>query len=91
MSELSHLVNWKRKQSSFQRVAAECEKTGYAVFIGKDSSVMLHLAMKAFYRRSRRSHSLHVNTTRKCKEMIDFRDRRQKISESMLEYINRRC
>ena len=44
--------------------------------IGKDSSVMLHLAMKAFYPSSPPFPLLHVDTTWKFREMIEFRDRR---------------
>ena len=44
--------------------------------IGKDSSVMLHLAMKAFWPSKPPFPLLHVDTTWKFKEMIAFRDRR---------------
>ena len=57
--------------------------------IGKDSSVMLHLAMKAFYPEKPPFPFLHVNTTWKFREMIEFRDRRAKeLGIEMLEYIN---
>ena len=57
--------------------------------IGKDSSVMLHLAMKAFYPEKPPFPFLHVNTTWKFKEMIEFRDRRAKeLGIEMIEYIN---
>ncbi len=46
--------------------------------IGKDSSVMLHLAMKAFYPSKPPFPLLHVDTLWKFKEMIEFRDRRVK-------------
>ncbi|WOE71218.1 sulfate adenylyltransferase subunit CysD [Hydrogenimonas thermophila] len=46
--------------------------------IGKDSSVMLHLAMKAFYPAKPPFPLLHVDTLWKFKEMIEFRDRRVK-------------
>lgn len=57
--------------------------------IGKDSSVMLHLAMKAFYPAKPPFPFLHVNTTWKFKEMIEFRDNvAKKLGIEMLEYIN---
>ena len=46
--------------------------------IGKDSSVMLHLAMKAFYPAKPPFKFLHVDTLWKFKEMIEFRDKRVK-------------
>lgn len=72
-----------------REVAAECEKPVMLYSIGKDSSVMLHLAMKAFYPEKPPFPFLHVNTTWKFKEMIEFRDRRAKeLGIEMLEYIN---
>ena len=54
MSELSHLDKLEAEAIYIIReVAAECEKPVMLYSIGKDSSVMFHLAMKAFYRRSR--------------------------------------
>ena len=50
MSELSHLDKLEAEAIYIIReVAAECEKPVMLYSIGKDSSVMLHLAMKAFY------------------------------------------
>ncbi len=72
-----------------RETAAECEKPVMLYSIGKDSSVMLHLAMKAFYPEKPPFPFLHVNTTYKFKEMIEFRDRRAKeCGIEMLEYIN---
>ena len=57
MSELSHLDELEAEAIYIIReVAAECEKPVMLYSIGKDSSVMLHLAMKAFIRRSRLFH-----------------------------------
>lgn len=57
--------------------------------IGKDSSVMLHLAMKAFYPEKPPFPFLHVDTTWKFKEMIEFRDRiAKKYGIDMLVYTN---
>ena len=72
-----------------REVIAECEKPVMLYSIGKDSSVMLHLAMKAFYPEKPPFPFLHVNTTWKFKEMIAFRDKRAKeLGIEMLEYIN---
>ena len=57
--------------------------------IGKDSSVMLHLALKAFYPEKPPFPFLNVNTTWKFKEMIEFRDKTaKKYGLDMIEYIN---
>lgn len=72
-----------------REVAAECEKPVMLYSIGKDSSVMLHLALKAFYPEKPPFPFLHVNTTWKFHEMIEFRDRAaKKYGIEMLEYIN---
>ena len=72
-----------------REVAAECEKPVMLYSIGKDSSVMLHLAIKAFYPEKPPFPFLHVNTTWKFKEMIAFRDRRAaELGIEMIEYIN---
>ena len=72
-----------------REVAAECEKPVMLYSIGKDSSVMLHLALKAFYPEKPPFPFLHVNTTWKFKEMIEFRDHvAEKYGLEMLEYIN---
>lgn len=72
-----------------REVAAECEKPVMLYSIGKDSSVMLHLAFKAFYPEKPPFPFLHVNTTWKFKEMIAFRDETAKrLGIEMLEYIN---
>lgn len=72
-----------------REVVAECENPVMLYSIGKDSSVMLHLAMKAFYPEKPPFPFLHVNTTWKFKEMISFRDEMaKKLGIEMLEYIN---
>ena len=90
MSELSHLDELEAEAIYIIReVAAECEKPVMLYSIGKDSSVMLHLAMTAFYPEKPPFPFLHVNTTWKFKEMIEFRDRVAKEKGiEMLEYIN---
>lgn len=90
MGELSHLDELEAEAIYIIReVAAECEKPVMLYSIGKDSSVMLHLAMKAFYPEKPPFPFLHVNTTWKFHEMIEFRDliAKEKGIE-MLEYIN---
>ncbi len=58
----------------FREVAATFSKPVMLYSIGKDSSVMLHLAMKAFYPATPPFPFLHVDTTWKFREMIEFRD-----------------
>jgi sulfate adenylyltransferase, small subunit len=62
----------------FREVAAECERPVMLYSIGKDSSVMLHLALKAFYPEKPPFPFLHIDTSWKFHEMIEFRDRRAK-------------
>ena len=90
VSDLSHLDELEAEAIYIIReVAAECEKPVMLYSIGKDSSVMLHLAMKAFYPEKPPFPFLHVNTTWKFKEMIDFRDKTaKKLGIEMIEYIN---
>ncbi|WP_257266907.1 sulfate adenylyltransferase subunit CysD [Endozoicomonas sp. ONNA2] len=57
-----------------REVAAEFENPVMLYSIGKDSAVMLHLAMKAFYPGKPPFPLLHVDTTWKFREMIEFRD-----------------
>ena len=60
----------------FREVAAEAENPVFLYSVGKDSAVMLHLAMKAFYPAKPPLSFLHVDTTWKFREMIAFRDQR---------------
>ena len=76
MSGLSHLDELEAEAIYIMReVAAECEKPVMLYSIGKDSSVMLHLAMKAFYPEKPPFPFMHIDTTWKFKEMIEFRDK----------------
>ena len=59
-----------------REVAAECENPVMLYSVGKDSAVMLHLAMKAFYPSRPPFPLMHVDTTWKFREMIEFRDRK---------------
>ncbi|KZK78389.1 Sulfate adenylyltransferase subunit 2 [Pseudovibrio sp. W64] len=61
-----------------REVAAEFNNPVMLYSIGKDSSVMLHLARKAFYPAPPPFPLLHVDTTWKFREMIEFRDRMAK-------------
>ena len=72
-----------------REVVAECEKPVMLYSIGKDSSVMLHLALKAFYPEKPPFPFLHIDTTWKFNEMIEFRDRMaEKYGLEMLVYTN---
>ena len=62
----------------FRETAAGFEKPVLMYSIGKDSSVLLHLARKAFYPAPVPFPLLHIDTTWKFKEMIEFRDRKAK-------------
>lgn len=90
MKELSHLEQLEAEAIYIMReVAAECEKPVMLYSIGKDSSVMLHLALKAFYPEKPPFPFLHIDTTWKFKDMIEFRDRRAKeLGIQMLVYTN---
>lgn len=68
-----------------REVAAECERPVMLYSIGKDSAVMLHLAMKAFFPGKPPFPLLHVDTTWKFREMIAFRD--QRVAELGLELL----
>jgi sulfate adenylyltransferase subunit 2 len=72
---LTHLERLEAEAIHIIReVAAECEKPVMLFSIGKDSMVMLHLAMKAFYPAKPHFPLMHVDTTWKFREMISFRD-----------------
>ncbi len=90
MPRLTHLQALEAESMFIMReVAAECEKPVMLYSIGKDSSVMLHIAMKAFYPEKPPFPFMHVNTTWKFREMIEFRDRMvQELGLDFIEYIN---
>lgn len=72
---LSHLERLEAESIHIIReVAAEFRNPVMLYSIGKDSSVMLHLTMKAFYPSKPPFPLLHVDTTWKFREMIEFRD-----------------
>ncbi|NHK28897.1 sulfate adenylyltransferase subunit CysD [Parvularcula flava] len=87
---LTHLELLEAESIHIMReVAAECENPVMLYSIGKDSSVMLHLALKAFYPSKPPFPLLHVDTTWKFREMIEFRDNLAKtLGLELLVHIN---
>jgi sulfate adenylyltransferase subunit 2 len=76
---LTHLDRLEAESIYIMREAvAESDNPVMLYSIGKDSSVLLHLALKAFYPAKPPFPLLHVDTTWKFREMIAFRDRRAK-------------
>jgi len=75
---MSHLSQLERLEAEsihiLREVVAECERPVLLYSIGKDSSVLLHLALKAFHPAHLPFPLLHVDTTWKFREMIAFRD-----------------
>ena len=72
-----------------REVAAEFANPVMLYSVGKDSAVMLHLAMKAFFPSKPPFPLMHVNTTWKFQEMIKFRDETVKrLGLDFIEYIN---
>lgn len=90
METMSHLDKLEAEAIYIMReVAAECEHPVMLYSIGKDSSVMLHLALKAFYPEKPPFPFLHIDTTWKFHEMIEFRDKTaEKLGLEMLVYTN---
>lgn len=89
-SSLSHLKRLEAESIHIMReVAAEFENPAMLYSIGKDSSVMLHLALKAFYPARPPFPLVHVDTTWKFREMIAFRDNRAKeLGLDLIVHIN---
>lgn len=72
---LTHLQALEAEGIHIMReVVAECENPVMLYSIGKDSAVMLHIAMKAFYPATPPFRLLHVDTMWEFREMIAFRD-----------------
>nr|WP_298717637.1 sulfate adenylyltransferase subunit CysD [uncultured Steroidobacter sp.] len=90
MTRLTHLQRLEAESIHILReVVAECERPVMLYSIGKDSAVMLHLAMKAFYPAKPPFPLLHVDTTWKFRDMIAFRDRMaQELGLQLLVHIN---
>ncbi|HVH84119.1 MAG TPA: sulfate adenylyltransferase subunit CysD, partial [Steroidobacteraceae bacterium] len=78
MSRAESLTHLDRLEAEsihvFREVIAECDKPVMLYSIGKDSAVMLHLAVKAFYPATPPFPLLHVDTTWKFRAMYEFRD-----------------
>lgn len=89
-STLTHLQSLEAESIHIMReVVAECENPVMLYSIGKDSAVMLHVAMKAFYPAKPPFPLLHVDTTWKFKEMIAFRDQlAEKLGIKLLVHVN---
>ena len=89
--ELTHLQRLEAESIHIMReVVAEAENPVMMYSVGKDSSVMLHLALKAFAPGVPPFPLLHVNTTWKFREMIAFRDRVvREYGLTLLEWINK--
>ncbi|MCE8018192.1 sulfate adenylyltransferase subunit CysD [Halomonas sp. MCCC 1A17488] len=87
---LTHLQQLEAESIHIIReVAAEFRNPVMLYSIGKDSSVMLHLARKAFYPGPPPFPLMHINTTWKFREMIAFRDRMAgEVGMELIEHIN---
>ncbi|MCT7357674.1 sulfate adenylyltransferase subunit CysD [Thalassolituus pacificus] len=87
---LTHLKQLEAESIHIIReVAAEFDNPVMMYSIGKDSAVMLHLARKAFYPGKPPFPLLHVDTTWKFKEMIEFRDKMAKeVGMDLIVHIN---
>jgi len=88
--DFSHLKRLEAEAVHILReVAANFAKPVMLYSIGKDSSVMLHLAMKAFYPAKPPFPFLHIDTTWKFREMIEFRQRTaNELGINLLVHIN---
>ena len=87
---LTHLQRLEAESIQIMReVVAECERPVMLYSIGKDSAVMLDIALKAFYPAKPPFPLLHVDTRWKFRAMIEFRDRMvQKLGLDLLVYSN---
>jgi sulfate adenylyltransferase subunit 2 len=88
--KLTHLKQLEAESIHIIReVAAEFERPVMLYSIGKDSAVMLHLALKAFYPGKPPFPLMHVDTTWKFREMIAFRDRHvQELGLELIVHVN---
>jgi sulfate adenylyltransferase subunit 2 len=90
MTDPSHLQRLEAESIHIMReVVSECRKPVMLYSIGKDSGVMLHIARKAFYPSPLPFPLMHVDTTWKFKEMIDFREQiREQFNLDLIVHIN---
>jgi sulfate adenylyltransferase subunit 2 len=89
-NRLTHLKQLEAESMHIMReVVAEFSNPAMLYSVGKDSSVMLHLLQKAFYPAPPPLPLVHVDTTWKFKEMIEFRDKRAKeVGMELIVYTN---
>lgn len=89
-AQLTHLKQLEAESIHIIReVAAEFDNPVMLYSVGKDSAVMMHLAMKAFYPGKPPFPLMHVDTTWKFREMIEFRDQRVKdLGWDLIVHIN---
>ena len=89
-NRLTHLKQLEAESMHIMReVVAEFSNPAMLYSVGKDSSVMLHLLQKAFYPTPPPLPLVHVDTTWKFKEMIEFRDKRAKeVGMELIVYTN---
>ena len=87
---LTHLQRLEAESTHVMReVVAECERPVMLYSIGKDSAVMLHLAVKAFFPALPPFPLLHVDTTWKFRAMYEFRDTMaKKLGMQLLVHVN---
>lgn len=87
---MTHLEKLEAEAIHIMReVVAEFENPTMLYSAGKDSSVMLHIAQKAFYPATPPFPLVHVDTMWKFQEMIEFRDRRAKeVGMELIVYVN---
>ena len=87
---LTHLKQLEAESMHIMKeVVAEFSNPAMLYSVGKDSSVMLHLLQKAFYPAPPPLPLVHVDTTWKFKEMIEFRDKRAKeVGMELIVYTN---
>ena len=93
MSRAESLTHLDRLEAEsihiFREVIAECDKPVMLYSIGKDSAVMLHLALKAFYPATPPFPLLHVDTTWKFRAMYEFRDAvARRLGLNLIVYVN---
>src|SRR6201992_1251917 len=86
----AHLQMLEAESISINRKSvAECARPVMLYSIGKDSSVLLHLALKVFYPAPLPFPLLHVDTTWKFREMIAFRDETaRRLGIDLITHIN---
>ncbi len=90
-AQLTHLQRLEAESIHIMReVVAECQRPVMLYSIGKDSSVMLHLALKAFFPARPPFPFLHIDTTWKFRDMIAFRDETaSRLGLDLLVHVNR--